>query len=391
MDKEKIIPIKSIGLALDPSNSPSFLLDWEVTKKCNLDCSYCPTDIETGGHNNSTKHPLLEECLRSIDFMYEYVDLYMSQKKPTQRKVILNLYGGESLFHPNIIEIIQSCREKYIPFKDRWELTIICTTNGVISKKIWNRVIDLIDNFTVSYHAENLPKQEKLFFENISTLNKKKSFKCVVMMHSTPGRWEKSLNCIEFCKTNNIKYIAKPFDEPDGDRTYTVEQFGFMKEQWIKGTNTKNLEQSQTNLNSVGKKEKIISIREGRSCCGGRKLALNNDLKSSVTFVPRQGFKNWYCSVNWFFLYVQQVTGKIWTNKDCRTSIDSKLEPLGSLADSDKIIETLRGHINNKTMPVIKCVKQICMCGYCAPKAENLDDFKDLISRNVITDVIKYE
>jgi hypothetical protein len=31
------------------------------------------------------------------------------------------------------------------------------------------------------------------------------------------------------------------------------------------------------------------------------------------------------------------------------------------------------------------------MCGYCAPKAENLDDFKDLINRNVITDVIKYE
>ena len=32
--------IKSIGFALDPSSNPSFLLDWEVTKKCNLDCSY---------------------------------------------------------------------------------------------------------------------------------------------------------------------------------------------------------------------------------------------------------------------------------------------------------------------------------------------------------------
>ena len=88
MDKEKIIPIKSIGLALAPNNVPAFLLDWEVTKRCNLDCSYCLTDIETGGHNNTTQHPPLEECLRSIDFMYEYVDLYMEHKKSSQRKVI---------------------------------------------------------------------------------------------------------------------------------------------------------------------------------------------------------------------------------------------------------------------------------------------------------------
>jgi molybdenum cofactor biosynthesis enzyme MoaA len=33
--------VKSIGFALDPINIPSFLLDWELTKLCNLDCSYC--------------------------------------------------------------------------------------------------------------------------------------------------------------------------------------------------------------------------------------------------------------------------------------------------------------------------------------------------------------
>lgn len=38
--------IKSIGFALDPTNVPSFLLDWELTKLCNLDCSYCSTGID---------------------------------------------------------------------------------------------------------------------------------------------------------------------------------------------------------------------------------------------------------------------------------------------------------------------------------------------------------
>jgi len=383
--------IKSIGFALDPSGAPAFLLDWEVTKKCNLDCSYCPTDIETGGHNNSTRHPPLADCLKSIDFMYEYVDLYMQQKKSTQRKVILNLYGGESLYHPNIVDILIACREKYAVYKDSWELTIICTTNAVVNKKIWDRVVDLIDYFTCSYHAEILPSQEETYFNNILTLkNKNKPSKAVIMMHSDPEKWPRSLNAIEFCKTNSIKYVAKPFDEPDGDRTYTAEQFEYMKSFWIQNTNSKNIEETTQRLNQVGKTQKIISIREGRSCCGGRKLSLNNDLKSSVTFVPHQGFKDWYCSVNWFFLYVQQITGKVWTNKDCRTSLNSKVEPLGTLQEPDKMISELKNQIDTGSMPVIKCVKQICMCGYCAPKAKELDDFKDLIKRNVITDVIKF-
>ena len=92
MNKEKIIQIKSIGLAVAPNNTPTFLLDWEVTKKCNLDCSYCGVGID-GGHENTIPHPILDDCLKSIDFMYEYVDLYMEHKKPTQKKVILNVYG----------------------------------------------------------------------------------------------------------------------------------------------------------------------------------------------------------------------------------------------------------------------------------------------------------
>lgn len=89
--------IKSIGFALDTTNVPSFLLDWEVTKLCNLDCSYCVTGLD-GGHDNSTKHSPLEECLQTIDFMYQYVDLYMQYKKPSQRKVILNVYGEKVYF-----------------------------------------------------------------------------------------------------------------------------------------------------------------------------------------------------------------------------------------------------------------------------------------------------
>ena len=116
-------PIKSITFGLDPSAPPAFLLDWELTKKCNLDCSYCAIG-EFGGHDNSTQHPPLEECVKSIDFMYEYVDLYMQYRKESNRKVVLNVYGGESLVHPDILKILELVKQKYQQYKDRWELTI---------------------------------------------------------------------------------------------------------------------------------------------------------------------------------------------------------------------------------------------------------------------------
>lgn len=390
MNKDKIIPIKSIGLALSPDNTPTFLLDWEITKRCNLDCSYCSTDPIWGGHVNSSAQSTLEDCLKSIDFMYEYIDLYMDHKKHTQRKVILNIYGGESLFHPNIIEILIACREKYKNYSSRWELTITTTTNAIITKRIWNNIISLIDEFTVSYHAENLENQEKLFFNNLLSLkNSNKRVKCVIMMHYLPDKWKKSMSAIKFCQDNNIRHIAKPLDNPDV--YYNNDQFEYMKNFWLNNTNQKNVEESKERLKKINKKSNIISINEGRACCGGRKLSINNSLKSSITFVSKQGFSGWYCSVNWFFLFVQQTTGNVYTNKDCRTSLNSKIEPLGNLQSSDKMLLTLKTMLDNKSIPVIQCIKSICLCGYCAPKAEDISDFKELISRNVVTDVIKYE
>ena len=278
----KIIPINSIGFALSPDNIPSFLLDWEVTKKCNLDCSYCLTDIETGGHDNSTKHPPIKECLNTIEFMYEYVDLYMEHKKQSQRKVILNVYGGESLFHPDIVEILHACRDKYKPYADKWELTVTTTTNAVINKKIWSNIIPLIDEFTVSYHAEQLSKQAKLFFVNLLRLKElNKRVKVVVMMHADPELWKNSIMAIEFCQTNNIRYLPKPYD--NYDLSYSNEQYDYIKNYWIINTNTKNLVESKQRLESIGNKNRVISLNEGRACCGGRKLSLNNSLSSGIT------------------------------------------------------------------------------------------------------------
>ena len=373
--------INSIGFALDPSNVPSFLLDWELTKLCNLDCSYCPVDTVgyDGGHDNSTAHPPLAECLQSIDFMYEYVDLYMKYKKPSQRNVVLNIYGGESLFHPDIVEILEQVRERYKPYQDRWHLTVICTTNAIVGPRHWHCIVPLIDEFTVSYHPENLPKQKEQFKHNILHLQAVKArFKTVIMMHNNPEYFSDSEDMIEFCKRHGIRHVAKPLDNWQPEWQYTGEQYNRLKTYWMAPV-------------TATTKDRVQAIEEGRACCGGRRLSLNGDLKSNVNFVTRQGFEGWSCSVNWFFLFVQQLTGAVYTNKDCKVSTSGQVEPLGSVQEYSKIIDTLRNQLESKTLPVIKCVKETCRCGFCAPKAQDPAVFRELIFRNVIEDVFKQD
>lgn len=377
--------VKSIAFALDPTNTPTFLLDWELTKRCNLDCGYCRVGL-FGGHDNSTEHPPLAECLQSIDFMYKYVDLYMQHRKPTQKKVILNVYGGESLTHPDIVEILTQCREKYKHYQDRWHLTVTCTTNGIIGNRRMQEIIPYIDEFTVSYHADVLPKQHSQFFENLLLIKQAGvRLKCVVMMHNDAALWEKSQAAVKFCGDHGIRAMPKPFDN-DVDRwSYTPTQMQYFAKQWEAKSNRTIEIKVDNSCSSVN------AIEQGRACCGGRKLSLNGDLKSSVVYVNKQNFRGWYCSVNWFFLFVRQLDGAIFSNKDCMTSLNGQVEPLGYISGSDQVLADLQTHMENKTMPVIQCVKDLCLCGYCAPKAESRSEFDSLIKRHVAVDVFDHD
>ncbi len=376
--------VNSIAFALDPTNVPAFLLDWELTKLCNLDCSYCPTGIEWGSHDNTTRHPPLQDCLKTIDFIYQYVDLYMQNRKPTQRKVILNVYGGESLFHPDIETILTQCRERYQPYQDSWHLTITCTTNGVVGSRQWSRIVDLIDEFTVSYHPENLPKQKQQYLDNVMYLKQhNKRFKCVIMMHNQPDLFADSESVIEFCRVNQLRYVAKPLDNHDAKWSYNQEQFAKLKTIWIAQTPDSQKIEYKKKIDVIGTQSQISSINQGRACCGGRQLSLNGELKDRVSFVPHQGFQGWSCSVNWFFLFVQQLTGNVYTNKDCRMSTTNRVEPLGNLNASDQILDHLRHQLLTKSMPIIQCKKEICLCGICAPKAQNQQEFLSLMQRHL--------
>ena len=345
--------------------------------KCNLDCDYCETGTH-GGHDNSTQHPLLGQCLQSIDFMFAYVDLYMSYKIPSLKNVILNVYGGEALHHPDIVEILQAVRKRHAHYQSQWNLTVTATTNAVISSKKLALILPLIDEFTVSYHTGTTNKQKQQIYNNLLAIDQSGTrCKCIVMMD--PQYFEDAIKHIDWCKQNNIRYLAKQIDHPQ-EKTH----FNYNTQQVHWFTNayqTRSYGDQPTDPKLIHDiHNKIDLTQTGRACCGGRSLCADQNYKSRTAFVDNK-FPEWYCSVNYFFLFVKQVNGEIYTNKDCKMNFNGAVAPIGNLNHYQKLLDQTHEWLTNNSMPVIQCKKYQCLCGLCAPKAQDLDTYRSIMRK----------
>ena len=349
---------------LDQTNSHhSFQVAWESTLKCNLDCSYCGD-----GHDNTVEHPSLEESLKTVDFIVEYLNLYMLDRPRDIRFATLNIQGGESIFHPHIIEILEYLKQKKSLFPD-WNLSIGLITNGITGKDRWAKICQYVDYFAMSFHSESLPKQRELFRKNVKYLvEQNKNYHVAVLMH--PRHWDTCMDQIQWCKDHNVKYHVRQIDHGilNFKFNYSSEQSEFI-----------------TGIKKTPITTKIISFfkngidlsSKGRACCGGEILC--TDKTDQIKYIQGNNFKGWHCSVNRFFLYVRQSTGEVYTNRDCRMNLNSEMGVLGNLRDPDKILSDLKTKLSLGTLPDIVCAKTSCWCGLCAPKAQDADTYKKIM------------
>ena len=309
--------------------------------------------------------------------MFAYVDFYMRNKPKGLRYVVLNVYGGESLHHPDIVEILRACHDKYKKYQDQWHLTITTTTNAVINDRRMSKIIPYIDEFTVSYHSENTDKQKKIFTNNVLKIkDANKRLKCIIMMHSDPKKFLDSQHMITWCRNNDIKFLPKQIDH----RISNI-QFNYSKPQvkWFQTIYNNKSYQTETNFKIKSYEGKIDLADTGRACCGGRQTCQDQNYKQRHFFVENK-FPDWYCSVNEFFLHVKQVNGEIFVNKDCKMDFAGNVAPIGNLKNTNKLLEKIMHDFDTDNMPVIQCKKSSCSCGLCAPKAKNLNTF-DLIMK----------
>jgi len=88
----------------------SIKVEWNLGKRCNYDCSYCPSSI----HDNTSPHT-------DIEILKATVDKLVTLGKPVR----LSFTGGEPTVHPKFLELIKYCNHKGISW-------ISVTTNGTL-------------------------------------------------------------------------------------------------------------------------------------------------------------------------------------------------------------------------------------------------------------------
>ena len=108
----------------------SIKVEWNIGKRCNYDCSYCPASI----HDNSSPHT-------DIEILKATVDKLTTLGKPIR----LSFTGGEPTVHPKFAELIKYCNHKGI----NW---ISVTTNGTLPYEFYASLN--VDQLVFSLHLE---------------------------------------------------------------------------------------------------------------------------------------------------------------------------------------------------------------------------------------------
>jgi len=339
-----------------PISDAIFQIAWESTLKCNFDCSYC-----ADGHNNLVPHPTLEDSLKTVDFIFEYLDVIMAEKNKNYQMANLNIQGGESLFHPQIIEILEYITKKKKDYS--WTMNVALITNGATGIHRWSKIVNYLDYVTMSFHAESDAKYHKMFKNNCLHMKELgKNFQINVLMH--PKYWNTCVNLVSWANSNQLKVYKRQIDHHWLDM-----RFNYSKEQveYI----TDNVSLSTADKLKAIFTNKIDLSSTGRACCGGKTMCTNSI--NNTTYIKGNNFKGWHCSVDKFFLYIRQSTGEVFTNKDCRMDFDGKVGPIGNLREYNKIIERIKQGTNT-----IICKKSKCWCGLCAPKAATKELFQEI-------------
>ena len=86
----------------------SVKVEWNLGKRCNYDCSYCPSEI----HDNSSQHT-------DIAILKFAVDKLMSLGKPVR----ISFTGGEPTVHPKFEELVNYCKNQGVSW-------VSVTSNG---------------------------------------------------------------------------------------------------------------------------------------------------------------------------------------------------------------------------------------------------------------------
>ena len=332
--------------SITPVNEDPFIITWDLGRRCNYDCTYCPAHR----HDNFSPHATIEELKLTTGYVFEYIKLIAGHR--INKDFHISFTGGEPTVNPCFTDFSKFIRAEYEQnYKNQFNLKLSLTTNGAMSEQLAESVIENFDYVTVSYHAEAKKANKSNVMDRITTFNNSNvGLKVNVMFHAE--FFDECEQVCELLKQQNIKFIPRLIgDDPDSKSSqahlYTDEHKQWFEDAWgIKITNT------------------------SRPCCGGRTFGTcsSEGIEKTNAVIDRE-FKGWSCSVNWYFLHIEQQTGLVYHHQTCQATLESRRGSIGTIDKFKDIIDDLDGKLSSGQMPIIVCPNKLCGCGLCTPKS----------------------
>jgi organic radical activating enzyme len=401
-------------IAIDNHKEEAFQVTWDMSPRCNYDCSYCPP----ARHDNFSKHPSLEELRHTFNGISKYFQTLNAYVRHEQT-LFISMTGGEPTNNPALLPFLEEVRSKHS------DVYLGITTNGTFSEKYCQQLIDNRISCTISYHCESDPKLKKKVVDRIYQLQQgKRKASCNLMFHM--DYFDECVNLANQFIRDGIVFTPRLIGEPGTKglpyaHTYTEEQMAVFKNFWKKkkqliteekivqqqlkrssalSTKTKqklitaqgeikvpeveNSKTEDTNKKETPKVKKTLTHQNlGRPCCGGRIFCSQNKdgTRTDSTFVKDTNFQGWKCMVNWHWLHIEQHTDKIFHHQTCQATFNTNRGNIGYISKFSELIDKLQKQLDTGTMPVIVCSKRNCGCGLCLSKAKEDVDIKKLFAK----------
>jgi MoaA/NifB/PqqE/SkfB family radical SAM enzyme len=188
----------------------SIKVEWNLGKRCNYDCSYCPSEI----HDNTSAHT-------DIEVLKKAVDTLASLGKPVR----LSFTGGEPCVHPKFDELVRYAKYKGISW-------ISVTTNGTRPYEFYASLP--VDQYVVSVHLEY---DWRRVFNTIESLVDSTSIKVIAQIMAHHDHMSSVLQLRAKCLLAEIPNTIRRIRWTEGDHDlfddmrYHPDDLNWLKEQ----------------------------------------------------------------------------------------------------------------------------------------------------------------
>jgi len=188
----------------------SIKVEWNLGKRCNYDCSYCPASI----HDNSSPHTDIEILKRAVDKL-------VALGKPIR----LSFTGGEPCVHPKFLELVKYCKHKGVTW-------ISVTTNGTLPYEFYATLE--ADQIVFSIHLEFDWKRVFNTVESVVDLTNKKVIAQIMAHHDyMDAVLQLRARCLLAHIPNTVRRIRWTEGDHDlfDDMRYNANDLNWLKEQ----------------------------------------------------------------------------------------------------------------------------------------------------------------